>query len=202
MSIIDGLKKGINTLKENRQEHLKIVNKRKDLIKNLTMPQLEEIADDYDITIFTLLDEEPRRSDFINSIAKSRLETKILEKYVKKYKRLEEKELGDPTPSKSIITHFHNKTDIKLGDGSSFLGDITNINSTIDDFRNAIINSNLDSNLIVESLKHVEEMKKEFKKPEINKSRLEEIFNWFKNNKEELSSIAMPFIHKIIGMIT
>lgn len=199
MSIIDKIKETGKLISDRYREHQEFLRRREHLLKDLTMPQLKKLADDYDIDIHfnEMYDEEPRRDDYICSIAESKLPTEKIEEYMKKIKRKEEIELTDPKSEKYITTtFFHEKVTMNQ---TSIGGNVNVIQNIFNDFSLAIFNSQLDLEIRKEALQKIEDLKKEMSKPIKDKSLIDKICRWFTENKTELATIAVPFISKILS---
>lgn len=200
---MDKFKKAGKWIADKQKERAEFIKERKQLLSKLTMPDLKKIQKDYDIQITWLFEEKPSRPDYINSLARSRLQTEIIEKYVKKMERREERELAVPKSNKIIHQHFHDKAEFRFGDKSSFVGDINinEIENIINDFSVSVVKSNINSELKVKSIEKIEELKKEFANPNPDETKIGKIFEWFKNNKSELTQLAIPFINEILDNI-
>ena len=80
-------------------------------------------------------------------------------------------------------------------------GNVHIVNNIFNDFSSTIINSDLEKDLIIESLKKIDELKHEIFKEQKDKSKIVRICDWFRNNKSGLVTIAMPFIQKVLEKI-
>jgi len=200
MGIIDKFKGAGRFMADKYQERQEYIKGREDLLEKLTMPQLEQFSDNYDIDIFynETFEDKPRRDDYIRQVAKSEIETEKIEKYVSKLKRKEEIELTGPKTEQYIShTVFQDKVNMKQ---TAIGGNVHIIQNIFNDFSSTII-SNLDKDLVLDSLKKIEELKQEVSREQQDKSKIEKICDWFRNNKSELVTIAMPFIQKILENI-
>lgn len=191
MSIKDSFRKGVEILKEDWKRSHEIRDKNRELLKDLTMPELKKLASDYDVPIIGIFD-EPGRSDYIRCISNN-LSTERIQKF------LEKNELRgiimSGTPRITIIKD----SDISINKGS-LGGDATFYETEFNKFVYAVSNSEIDLNLKMEAFRKIEELKNEIENPKKDKNKIQQICDWFKNNKHELATIAIPFIEKILGL--
>ena len=201
MSIMKKIKDSGKRLMNNIKENQEIIKQREQILAELTIPQLEQLADDYDININfnQMFEEEPRIYDYVRSIARSRLSAEKIEEHIRKIKRKEEIELSVPKSEQYVTqTIFQDKVSMSQ---TSIGGNVNVIQNIFNDFSLAIMNSNIDPDIKKQAFQKIEELKKEISKPNKEKSIIDRICKWFTENKTELATISIPFITKILTSI-
>lgn len=197
MGLLDKIKDISDKISENLQDRREYINARKSLLSELTMPQLINLAKDYDISIYTFFEEEPTREDYIDSIAKSNLSTDLIQKRINKINRKDEIELGGPEPKNVsyVIQGNVNNSQFSLG------GDVNILHNTFNDWSKTIMNSDIDFDLKKMAVQNIKQLREEMDKPKKDQTKINKIFKWFTDNKAELVSLSIPFIEKILSCL-
>ena len=95
----------VNKIKDAGKWMIDKYRERDELLGELTISQLKQLAKDYDIDIFhnEMFDEEPQIYDYIRSISESRILTEDIGNYIRKFKNIDTK-LSDSNTNE-YITH-------------------------------------------------------------------------------------------------
>jgi len=198
MSIGDRFKDLKKFASDKIQDRKDYVNKRREIIKDLTMPHLRDLEDNYDITILTMIGDDPSREDYIASIARTKkVPTEQLKKFVDRVNKKEELELKNPE-TKQIIQNIQGNQILK---DSTLIGDVNITQNIFKDWSLEIMNSNIDFNLRKEAIQKIKNLEEEINKPNRDQSVIDKLYQWFTKNKEELATLSIPFITKLLGNI-
>ena len=196
---IGGKFKGLNNWASDKlQESREYIDERTEIIKDLTMPHLKELEDSYDLTILTLVGDEPTREEYINSIAKTkRVTTEQLKQFVYRVNKKKELELKSPE-TKQIITHIESNQYMSQ---SSIGGDINITKNIFKDWSLKIMNSNINFNHRKEALQKIKQLEEEINKLPRNETAIENLYQWFTNHKTVIATLSIPFITKLLNYI-
>ena len=208
MSLADRMKDASKNIKGKYQQNNEYLYERKKILENLTMPQLQQITEDFDIDFFynEFINQPPEKNDFISTIsASSKLTNDMINDYISNSKGKQDTEYTtektEPNLKYSINENTNMNMENNIMNQSENSGNI-DINKVFDEFSSAIMNcSDIDSDLFVLSLKNIQELKKETLYDTMDKEKINQLLNWFKNNKTEISTVSMPYTYKITEWI-
>jgi hypothetical protein len=208
MSLADRMKGASKNIKGKYKQNNEYLDERKKILENLTMPQLKQIAEDFDIDFFynEFINQQPEKTDFISTIsASSKLTNDMLNDYISNSKDKQDTEYTTEKTEQNLDYNLKEDTNMNMDNTTinqkENSGNI-DIKKVFDEFSSTIMSCyEIDIDLFILSLKNIQELKKETLYDTINKEKTNQLLNWFKSNKTEISTVSMPYTHKITEWI-